>query len=132
MNIEKKHFQVFSDRKDLFFILLLLAVSLLSWYMHAIKAAAGAKAWQIVIFTDPVETVEIRKIPENPVKIQGKIGPASVEFNSAGQFRIASSTCPHGICVNYGWVSNGSVVCVPNGILVKTLENDEAIDAVSR
>ena len=69
--------------------------------------------------------------------IQGKTGKMILEFDKEKGARVASSTCPCQVCVNSGWSKNDALVCVPNAVIVKPVNNskskeNKAVDAVTR
>lgn len=128
----KKVREVFAGRLDKIFIVFLLIVSLLAWLEHLSQSRRLAKKAEIRVFTDP----PLRQLVDLPIdralKVNGRLGPAIIEFRSTGEYRIASSTCPQGICVNYGWSRHGSIICVPNGIVVSSQNSENQIDAITR
>lgn len=123
---------IFSSTRDFIFLLLLVFVSLVAWVMHVAQDSSTANGYVVMVFSEPVKTVVLNEIPPAPLELQGKIGAVKIEWKNSGEFRIASSTCPCKTCINYGWTRNGSIVCVPNGIVVKTQKSEEMVDAVSR
>lgn len=130
--LDQKSPKVFSGKNDFLFLLFLLVVSGLAWFLHDSQKFSANKAFEVVVFSNPIKTTIFSNVSSESVVVKGLLGPATIEWNQAGDFRIASSTCPGKICVNYGWTSEGSIVCVPNGIVVKTLKSEDHVDAVSR
>lgn len=124
---------VFAGKKDFAALALLLALSLVAWMIHSSNDKAKKPTiYRIKIFSRPEKVSEITQPPENRLTITGKLGPAEIEWDVDGKVRIASSTCPCKTCVNMGWVSDSSLICVPNGIIIEPQSNGALIDAVTR
>jgi hypothetical protein len=124
--------KVFTTKKDILFLLFLVFLSFFAWSAHYFSGSSSPTSYQIIIFTEPKQILTFKSVPEQPVKVEGKLGPAIIEWNQNGEFHIASSTCPLHLCTNYGWSKGPGIVCVPNGIVVKGLKKQEKYDAVSR
>lgn len=61
---------------------------------------------------------------------QGGSNTVSVE---RGRIRISQADCPDRICVNRGWISDGTepIVCLPNKLLIEIVGGGEAFDAAA-
>lgn len=124
---------VFAGRRDWLIILTMLAVSLLAWLLHSLPATDSKPAgYRIRIFTEPEKIINTGVPADNRLIINGRLGSAEIEWDGGGKVRIASSTCPCKTCVNMGWVSDASLICVPNGIIVEPQTGSSQIDAVTR
>ncbi len=124
--------KIFAGRLDAAFLVGLAFISLLAWQLHKAEMNNTAKKVVVKVFSEPTQLYEVSLPASRTMRVAGRLGPAEIQFNADGEYRIASSTCPNGICVNYGWVKTGSVVCVPNGIVVCAEEKENTVDAVSR
>ncbi len=124
--------KIFAGRLDVVFLLALGFISVVAWLLHQGEANTAPKTVSVRVFTEPEQFFRVSMPASRTLVVSGKLGPAEIQFSSAGEYRIASSTCPNHICVNYGWVKNGSLVCVPNGIVVVAEEKESRVDAVSR
>lgn len=125
---------LFSGRHDWLILAGLLAISLIAWAGHYYGQPTGCRgACKIRIFTDPVQELVFTGPQAHSVQLHGKTGPATIEWNSAGKIRIASSACPCKTCVNMGWTDSYSLICLPNGIIVEpTADTGSVMDAVTR
>ncbi|MFZ5949550.1 MAG: NusG domain II-containing protein [Candidatus Rifleibacteriota bacterium] len=123
---------VFARRRDFFFIIALLFVSGVAWFAHSREGRGEISRYRIQIFSQPPQMIELESIPAEPLHLQGILGPATVEFRADGAVRIASSTCHEEICMNYGWIKSGSLICVPNGVVVSVEKGRSDVDAISR
>ncbi|MBU1108521.1 MAG: NusG domain II-containing protein [Candidatus Riflebacteria bacterium] len=125
---------LFAGRHDWLVLAGLLAISLVAWVGHYYDQPVSFRgACKIRIFTDPAQKLVFSGPQAQPIQVNGKIGPATVEWGDGGKIRIVSSACPCKVCVNMGWTDNSSLVCVPNGIIVDpTAAASSEIDAVTR
>lgn len=50
-----------------------------------------------------------------------------------GRIRVIQASCPDQICVDQGWISDGTVpiVCLPNKLMVEIVGGGEAFDAAA-
>ena len=51
-----------------------------------------------------------------------------------GEIRIASATCPDGVCVQNGWSGGGSlpIVCLPHKLVITFVKTAASVDGMSR
>lgn len=124
--------KIFASYLDVAFLIVLLFISVLAWQLHKAEKNNIKKKVVIKVFNEPPQVFEVSLPASQTMLVRGKLGPAVIQFNVKGEYRIASSTCHNCICVNYGWVKNGSIVCVPNGIVVCAEEQENPVDAVTR
>ena len=66
---------------------------------------AGRPAYTVPLDTD-------REIP-----IDGREGHAVIEIKN-GLVRMKEADCDNRTCIKQGWISQGAIVCMPNGIVV--------------
>ncbi|MGM0598930.1 MAG: NusG domain II-containing protein [Candidatus Rifleibacteriota bacterium] len=126
--------KVFAQKSDYLFVIILLLISVFAYKIHNRNLTREIKKYKIIIFKNDndVKELSFQKPPLKPVEVQGKIGRVVVEWNEKGAFRVVSSGCPGQICVNSGWIRYGSVICVPNGVVVKAITDKEEFDAISQ
>ncbi len=120
--------------------LIILVLTLLPIFIKAVYSFAPATdiCFQIKQLVEDKEVVEqIEYSQTKTMVIHGKIGDMLLEFDKEKGVRVASSTCPCQVCVNYGWTKNETLVCVPNAVLIQPVFNNsksllDQVDAVSR
>ena len=120
--------------------LIILVLTLLPIFIKAVYSFAPATdiCFQIKQLVKDKEVVEQVDYSQTKTKvIHGKIGDMLLEFDKEKGVRVASSTCPCQVCVNYGWTKNETLVCVPNAVLIQPVFNNsksshDQVDAVSR
>lgn len=128
----KKVKAIFAGRLDLIFIMALLVFSAVAWIQYQRESSSQVKVVTVMVHTDPVQHYAIKMPVNKTFEVVGRIGSATLEFTASGAYRISSSACPHKICVNYGWARRGSVICVPNGLVVSGESAKEDVDAITR
>ena len=50
-----------------------------------------------------------------------------------GRIRVIEANCPDQVCVDQGWISNGTVpiVCLPHKLMIQIVGGGEALDAAT-
>jgi hypothetical protein len=81
------------------------------------------------------KTAYVFPLQENrTIAVEGPQGRTIVEIKG-NRVRIIDSPCPHKLCVKQGWIQKGSLVCLPNSVVI-TIQgpesDDRGIDAVTR
>jgi hypothetical protein len=76
------------------------------------------------------------KTANRNVTVMGPLGKSVVEINK-GKVRMKSSPCPDQICVHQGWIERGTIICLPNKIIItvgrdEKLYRNSGVDAVTR
>ena len=63
-------------------------------------------------------------LPEGSMKLEIK----------KGRIRVLQSSCPHGLCVDIGWIKTDRIpiVCVPNKVIIEIKGSDSHYDAISQ
>lgn len=69
---------------------------------------------------------------DRTVELRGVIGSTTVEIKR-GKVRIKDAPCTNKICIHEGWIERGSIVCLPNKVVVIVSDPDKnrGPDAVS-
>lgn len=80
-----------------------------------------------------IKTIDLSKVAkpyEIPV-ING--GCENIVLVEKGRISVKEANCPDGLCVNMGTIKNGvyPIVCLPNKLVVKIIENNTGVDAVA-
>jgi hypothetical protein len=69
----------------------------------------------------------------NAVSVEGTMGKTEIEIKDH-KVRITSSPCNNKLCVRQGWTQQGTIICLPNRILV-TIEDESqqsgTVDAIT-
>jgi hypothetical protein len=114
--------------KILFSLLLLLSLS----GIFLIKALApGGHTVVIALDNKPVYLLPLDK--NRTVPVEGPMGKTFVEIKD-NRVRIQDSPCHNKLCIRQGWIKKGSLVCLPNRVVVTidgVREKKESVDAVT-
>ena len=75
---------------------------------------------------DTIYVLEQRKYPQ-------LYGDFEIEVKD-GKVHILKEVCPQGICVDLGWTDTSSkaLICLPNKIFVKVVEDDSGSDVMNQ
>jgi len=69
----------------------------------------------------------------NAVSVEGPKGKTQIEIRDH-KVRITESPCNNKLCIHQGWTQQGTIICLPNRIIV-TIEDEsqksEKIDAIT-
>lgn len=71
---------------------------------------------------------------DRTVSVEGPDGKTVVEIRGK-MVRIIESPCRNKLCVQQGWISSGSLICLPNRVVVTIqghVTDQRGIDAVTR
>ena len=66
------------------------------------------------------------------IEFDGVIGKTTVEIKS-GKVRMKDAPCSNKICIHEGWIDRGSIICLPNKVIVTVPNPDKnkGPDAIS-
>lgn len=64
---------------------------------------------------------------------EGPGGFANTIVAEPGRIRVESAGCPDQVCVNQGWISDGTVpiVCLPNKLIIEITGGGDGLDAAT-
>lgn len=65
--------------------------------------------------------------------VEGKGGLTNTILVEHGRIRVSQADCPDQICVDQGFISDGTVpiVCLPNQLIIQIVGGGEALDAAT-
>lgn len=128
-----KHKRRFFKAGDLGVIFVLLVLSLVLNHVQSLKGGEHKiSAYCIKVLSSPQKEIMLFEPQKKPLTIKGLKGSSVIEWNNEGKIRFASSACPNKACVNMGWCSEGSIICVPNGVVINIIADKNQFDAVSK
>lgn len=87
----------------------------------------------IHIYSEGKEVYILSINEDNVINIKGKLGFTTVEIKNR-KVRIVSSPCSNKLCIRQGWIESGSIICIPNNVIVSVgefQEGNKVIDAVT-
>ena len=69
----------------------------------------------------------------NAVSVEGPLGKTQIEIKDHN-VRITESPCNNKLCIHQGWTQQGTIICLPNRIIV-TIEDESyqsgTVDAIT-
>ena len=107
-------------------MILLAAVVLLSAgyiLLRPVQAGETVRVYQAgeVIWEGVLEEPDVFHAPHNTVVVEG------------GRVRVSQADCPDQVCVNQGWISDGTVpiVCLPHKLIVEIVGGGGDLDGAA-
>jgi hypothetical protein len=61
------------------------------------------------------------------VSVEGPLGNTTIEIKDR-KVRITDSPCNNKLCIKQGWITSGSIVCLPNRVVVTVGNKDRQKD----
>lgn len=115
-------------------IFILSAAACAFQYLHK---GTGTTAY-ISVDGEVIRTIDLSLVTESyEFTVSDELGENTIRVEN-GRICVISADCPDKVCVNHGWLSDGSsfISCLPHHLYIKIGEsnsaNDDAIDAVSQ
>lgn len=112
------------------FFIVMLIVS-----MNIVSNNLGDKIAKIYKDGELIQEIDLNKVSESyTIKIDSENGNYNIVRVENGRISVSDASCPDKICVNTGYITNGSVPisCLPNKLIIKIedSETQESPDAV--
>jgi hypothetical protein len=115
--------------KILLSVLLLLSFSGIIFVKEVLS-----KGRTVLIEVDsrPVYVLPVDK--DRTVSVEGPLGKTVVEIRNH-KVRVTESPCHNKLCIKQGWIESGSIICLPNRVVViignHEDESDKIVDAIT-
>jgi hypothetical protein len=115
--------------KILLSVLLLLSFSGIIFVKEVLS-----KGRTVLIEVDsrPVYVLPVDK--DKTVSVEGPMGKTVVEIRNH-RVRVTESPCHNKLCIKQGWIESGSIICLPNRVVVTIGshedESDKIVDAIT-
>ena len=81
-----------------------------------------------------VEEIDLTEVQEAwSFTLEGESGLTNTILVEPGRIRVDHADCPDQICVNQGFISDGTepIVCLPNRLIIQITGGGEALDAAA-
>ncbi len=128
MNLKKLlNNTTFAD-KILFSTLVLLSFSSIIFLKTALPESTAVK---IEVDGKPVYLLPVDK--DRVVSVEGPEGRTTIEIKDR-KVRINESPCRNKLCIGQGWIRSGSIICLPNRVIVTVGNQDgkhKIVDAIA-
>ncbi len=117
--------------KLLFVLLVILSITSFFFVRELFPSGSLVK---ISVDNKTVYTLPLHE--DRIVKAAGPIGENVIEIKN-GKVHIKDAPCPQKLCVHQGWIERGTIICLPNKVVVTVGGNEKhrngsEYDAVSR
>ena len=81
-----------------------------------------------------VQEIDLDKVGASfTFTVTGASGLTNTILVEQGRIRVSEANCPDQVCVDQGWISNGTVpiVCLPHKLMIQIVGGGEALDAAT-
>jgi len=114
---------------DRFLFLLLLLLSL-SGILFVKEVLPGGSTVQIEANGRPAYILPLDK--DGTVTVEGPLGKTLIEIKNQ-RVRVADSPCSNKLCIEQGWVKSGTIICLPNRVVIRVGDHDKSttVDATT-
>jgi hypothetical protein len=95
------------------------------------QVVSQAQTVRIEVGGKPVYVLPLDR--NSAVSVEGPLGKTRIEIKDH-KVRVAESPCDNKLCIHQGWIQQGTIICLPNRILVTiegTVQESETIDAIT-
>lgn len=109
---------------DRILFLLLLSVSLAGIFFIK-DIIPQSKSVLVEVNGKPVYILPLDK--NRILSVEGPSGNTTIEIKDC-KVRITDSPCINKLCIKQGWITRGSIVCIPNRVVVTVGDKDRQKD----
>ena len=115
-------------------LLVLLAAAGLS--LAAVAARRGETDHPVARITwdgEVVEEIELDRVGRGySFTLENQEGSNTISVEQ-GRIRVAQADCPDQVCVDQGWIADGTVpiVCLPHGLVIEIVGGEEPLDGAA-
>ena len=113
--------------------LLLGAVAASAAYLLLRRESVPAPVARITRDGALLEEIDLEQVPEPySFPLEDGRGSNTVQVDQ-GRIRIAEADCPDQVCVNQGWISNGTVpiICLPHRLMIEIVDGGGGLDGAA-
>ncbi len=117
--------------KLLFVLLIILSITSFFFVKELFPSSGFVK---ISVDNKTVYTLPLNK--DRIVTVKGSLGENLIEIKN-GKAHMKDAPCPKKLCIHQGWIDRGTIVCLPNKVVVTITGNEQnnralEYDAVTR
>ena len=109
----------------------LACAGFLLWQSGHAQAAVTAQIYQ---YGELVEEVRLDQVTGSyTIPLSGEDGSENLVEVEPGRIRVREAGCPDQVCVNQGYISDGTVpiVCLPNKLVIEITGGGDSLDAAT-
>jgi len=114
--------------------LLVLAVAASGAFLLLNRGEAEHPTARITLDGELVEEIDLDGVTEPyAFTVEGKNGRTNTILVEPGRIRVSAASCPDQICVNQGFIADGTtpIVCLPNKLMIEILGGGDGLDAAA-
>ena len=114
-------------------LLLVLVEAACAAFVLLRPAGTGAVA-RITLDGELVEEIDLSSVTDPyTFTVEGPGGFANTIQVEHGRIRVLEAGCPDQVCVNQGYISDGTVpiVCLPNRLVIEIVGGGDSLDAAA-
>ncbi|MGI5962276.1 MAG: NusG domain II-containing protein [Lawsonibacter sp.] len=81
-----------------------------------------------------IQEIDLEKVGASySFTVEGATGLTNTILVESGRIRVLEATCPDQVCVEQGFISDGTVpiVCLPNKLIIEIVGGGETFDAAT-
>jgi hypothetical protein len=97
------------------FLFLFLLIASVTGLLYSREALSHGPDVVIDIKVKPVYFLSLET--DREIVIEGTRGNALIEIKE-GRVRMREAPCDNHICIKQGWITRGTIVCLPNNVVV--------------
>lgn len=127
MSLRKLLSSTTSADRILFLLLLLLS---LSGILFVKEVLPGGRTVYIEVNDRPAYILPLDK--DRTVTVEGPLGKTLIEIKDR-RVRVTDSPCLNKLCIQQGWVRSGTIICLPNRVVITVGDHDKSttVDATT-
>ena len=116
-----------SADRVLFLLLLLLS---LSGFLFVKEVLPHGSTVQIEVNGRPSYILPLDE--DRTVSVEGPLGKTLIEIKER-RVRVTDSPCRNKLCIRQGWVRSGTIICLPNRVVITVGDHDKSttVDATT-
>ena len=115
-------------------LLLLVLVGAACAAALALRPAGKGHIARITLAGEVVEEIDLSAVAESyTFTVEGPGGFSNTILVEPGRIRVEWAGCPDQVCVNQGYISDGTVpiVCLPNQLVIEITGGGDSLDAAA-
>ena len=123
-----------SSGKPLRFWLLLIGLIALACVAGLVTLSLHRQSGAMVQITQDGQVVGTYSLQQpRTLRYESQDGGYNIVVIADGKVRVSEASCPDQVCVDQGWISDGTVpvVCLPNRLVIQIEGGGDGLDSVT-
>ena len=99
-----------------------------------LRPAGGGTVARVTLDGAVVEEIDLSSVKESyTFTVEGPGGFSNTIQVEPGRIRVAEAGCPDQVCVEQGYITDGTVpiVCLPNRLIIEIVGGGDSLDAAA-